>query len=426
MSRSLSHFSGKKVLLLQGPVGPFFRRLAEDLRWAGAQVWKINFNGGDWIFYPDQSTCYTEELGGWMSFLEELIESRGCDAMMLFGDCRSVHRVAREVADSMGIEVWVFEEGYIRPDYVTFERGGVNARSSLPRTPIFYLNQSWSAGDVGNSVRVGRPFFQTACWAMIYYFFSHLLSVFFPKYEHHRPLVIWEGLYWLRGFWRKMVYRFSERHVFGELTGPRRGKFFLAALQVHVDSQISVHSDFESVDRFIKEVVDSFAIHADVDDILVFKHHPLDRGYHDYGSVVRHACERSGVSGRVMYIHDQPLPAMLDACKGVVVINSTVGLSAIHHGCPVKVCGKAVYDMPGLTFQGDLDGFWKNATKPNEELYRSFRAFLVRKTQVNGNFYRKLEKSVFVSGLNWGDLDLKHDEQASFWTNGKEGSAATG
>jgi hypothetical protein len=82
--------------------------------------------------------------------------------------------------------------------------------------------------------------------------------------------------------------------------------------------------------------------------------------------------------------------------------------------------------MPGLTFQGDLDGFWKNASEPNEELYQRFRAFLVAKTQVNGNFYRKLDKSVFVSGLNWGDLDLKGDEQSVFWSNVQQDGTAAG
>ncbi len=48
----LDALSGKRVLLLQSPVGPFFRRLAQDLRWVGAQVCKVNFNGGDLLFYP--------------------------------------------------------------------------------------------------------------------------------------------------------------------------------------------------------------------------------------------------------------------------------------------------------------------------------------------------------------------------------------
>ena len=42
----------RRVLLLQGPIGPFFRNLGDDLIQAGATVHKINFNGGDWLFYP--------------------------------------------------------------------------------------------------------------------------------------------------------------------------------------------------------------------------------------------------------------------------------------------------------------------------------------------------------------------------------------
>ena len=51
LDRGLDQFKGKRVLLLQGPVGPFFTRWAEDLRQAGAQVFKVNFNAGDWFYY---------------------------------------------------------------------------------------------------------------------------------------------------------------------------------------------------------------------------------------------------------------------------------------------------------------------------------------------------------------------------------------
>ena len=50
ISRGIDAFRGRRVLLLQAPVGPFFRRLARDLQWVGAQVCKINFNGGDTLF----------------------------------------------------------------------------------------------------------------------------------------------------------------------------------------------------------------------------------------------------------------------------------------------------------------------------------------------------------------------------------------
>ena len=41
---------GKRVLLLQGPNGPFFMRFAADLRQRGCTVTKVNFNSGDDLF----------------------------------------------------------------------------------------------------------------------------------------------------------------------------------------------------------------------------------------------------------------------------------------------------------------------------------------------------------------------------------------
>ena len=39
------------VLLLQGPFGPFFRRLARDMEADGVTVHKVNFNAGDALFF---------------------------------------------------------------------------------------------------------------------------------------------------------------------------------------------------------------------------------------------------------------------------------------------------------------------------------------------------------------------------------------
>ncbi len=50
-----SGFTGKRVLLLQGPVGPFFWNLSKDLQKRGADVFKFNFNAGDALFYPADS-----------------------------------------------------------------------------------------------------------------------------------------------------------------------------------------------------------------------------------------------------------------------------------------------------------------------------------------------------------------------------------
>jgi capsular polysaccharide export protein len=87
----------------------------------------------------------------------------------------------------------------------------------------------------------------------------------------------------------------------------------------------------------------------------------------------------------------------------VVVINSTVGLSAITHGTPVKVCGNALYDIKGLTFREPLSEFWQNAqqAKPDRNLFDSFRTHLINHTQLNGSFYKRLPAIVSATGLRW-------------------------
>lgn len=398
----LEKFRGKRVVLLQGPVGPFFRRLAQDLAWAGASVCKINFNGGDWLFFPDNATAFTGVSDDWPDFFKQFLLEKKIDLVFLFGDCRPIHVAARAVATELGLEIGVFEEGYIRPDYITFERTGVNARSSIPKFPVAYLNGPEPPLDP-DPLPIGHPFRLTALWAILYYAASHALRPFFPRYRHHRPLSIWEGLYWLRGFWRRRCYERNERCTTSKLTGELSGKYFLVPLQVPVDSQVQIHSTYSKVEDFIADLIASFASNSESDTYLVLKHHPLDRGYHDHTRLIAKLAKQHDVSPRVMYIHDQPLPLLLENARGVVVINSTVGFSAMHHGLPVKTCGTAFYDMLGLTFQGSLDTFWKHAEahRPDPVLFSRFRSFIIKQTQLNGNFYRRLRIPGAAAGLVW-------------------------
>jgi capsular polysaccharide export protein len=397
----LAAYKGKRVLLLQGPIGPFFRRLAADLRWSGAQVCKVNFNGGDCLFYPLGAISYRGRMNEWPGYLSRLIIERHINVIMLLGDCRPIHSAVHAIASRHHIEVEVFEEGYVRPDYITLERGGVNGYSHIPRTPLFYLNNPIPT--VPDARAVPHPFRYVILWSVLYYLAGALLYPFFRHYRHHRPLTLLEAFPWIRGYWRKLYYKFRERGVGASLRGERSGQYFLVPLQVHNDAQIHMHSRYHDVPDFIHEVMRSFAAHAPPKTSLVFKHHPLDRGYREYARSIRAAARKLGIADRVTAIHDQHLPSLLEHARGVVVINSTVGFSAIHHDTPVKACGTAVYDMQGLTFQGTLDAFWKAAAEEtiDRELYVRFRNYLIDKTQANGSFYKPLDIPGSHSGLVW-------------------------
>ncbi|MEK7491327.1 MAG: capsular biosynthesis protein [Pseudomonadota bacterium] len=377
------------MLLLQGPMGPFFRRLARALLQAGAaSVHKVNFNGGDQFFYARGAIRYRGTMEAWPSALSRLMSELQIDTVFLFGDCREIHRPVQAIARERGAEVWVFEEGYVRPDFVTLERSGVNNHSPAPRDPAFY--NALPDMELPVEKPVGNTFWYAACWATFYYTASILMRPFYRHYRHHRPLGVSELLPWLRSPVRKLRYRMRERRYGDFLCGVEAGRFYLVPLQVGTDFQVRVHSDFDSVSHFVERVVASFARHAPTDHYLVLKHHPMDRGYSDYSVLIRALAERYGVQGRLHYIHDQHLPTLLDHASGVVLINSTVGLSAMNHGLPVAVLGDASYALPGMSYQGGLDSFWSDALdfRMDKDLYRRYRNYLIRHTQLNGDFFR--------------------------------------
>lgn len=394
-------FRGSNILMLQGPVGPFFYRLAQDLRWAGAKVHKINFNGGDWFYFPFGATNFADPIETFPRFLQRICDEKRIDTIMLFGDCRRMHRIASDIAERQGITVYVFEEGYLRPDYITMEKHGVNGRSAMPRSPIYYLNTP--PPEPHSPSPVGQTIWHATGWAFTYYFWAVALWPFFPKYQHHRPLSWFDGLRWVRGSARKFWYGWTERKAVDQLLDEDAAPFFLVPLQVHNDAQIGVHSLFDDIEEFVREVTHSFASHAPQNAKLVFKHHPMDRPYTDYSRLIRKLRKKTGLGERLVYVHDVHLPTLLNHAEAIITINSTTGLSAIHHGKPTLVLGEAVYRIDGLTANTSLDAFWTAyaAYPVHRELYLRFRQQLVYRTQLNGNFYRRLDIPGTATGIDW-------------------------
>lgn len=380
-----------RALLLQGPAGPFFRRFAEDLRQSGVEVTKVNLHAGDRLFFPGPSALsYRGTLAEWPDWLRRTMRDLGIDAIFLFGDCRPYHRAAIRVARQLGATPWVFEEGYLRPDYITLEREGVNGNSSLPSDPEFYLRRANEGPEPDPPKPVGPSFGISAWYSALNALAFTLQGRSFPHYRHHRPLNAWKHTgWWVKGGLRKVWFNLRERRALDDLVGKGGRPYFFVPLQVHCDFQL-VHSPYDDVREFIEEVVRVFAEHAPTDHLLVLKHHPLDRAYREYGSYLHELAHRHGLHDRLRYVHDVNLPELLKNARGTITINSTVGLSSIHHGTPVKCLGYAVYDMPGLTYQGELDAFWNDPGEVDPKLYARFRFWLRTHNQINGSVWKTL------------------------------------
>ena len=131
----LPDLSGRSFLLLQGPQSGFFRELAKGLREAGALVEKVNFCGGDVLLWGiGHAFCYRGTRYEWLSWVGKIYRGRHITDICVYGDWRPMHWEAIRLADTLGIRIWVYEEGYLRNSYSTLEEFGVNGRSRLPKT----------------------------------------------------------------------------------------------------------------------------------------------------------------------------------------------------------------------------------------------------------------------------------------------------
>jgi capsular polysaccharide export protein len=227
------------------------------------------------------------------------------DTIYLFGDTRSYHQLAREVASRLSVKVSVFEEGYLRPHYVTLEEGGVNNRSSLSRDPDFYHNLTVPQKPHPQPVATSYSYCCAAWYAVCYYAFSWLGRHRFSHYAHHRPFnPLDEAYLWLRAGFRKYYYRMQQRGILGKLTTTHSGNYYLSPLQVHCDGQIRTCEGVASAAFFIRRTIRSFVRNAPPETLLVLKHHPLCRGYSDYTRLIQKLTRLYGCEDRVIYVHD--------------------------------------------------------------------------------------------------------------------------
>jgi capsule polysaccharide modification protein KpsS len=264
----------------------------------------------------------------------------------------------------------------------------VNGHSSIPRDPSYYAGEGPENEPPLEPVK--HAFIKSALHTICYASAAAILKDRYPLYRHHRDIrPVAQARLWWRGTVRRVVHTVRDREVAARLKAQRMAPYFFVPLQVHLDSQL-LHSRFATINEFIREVVGAFAEHAPQDHALLLKLHPMDRPYSDYSTDIEALRLEHGLGERLLYVDVINLPAALRGARGTVVINSTVGLSSLTHGTPVKCLGRAIYDMPGLTHQGSLQEFFSDPGLVDRQLYRRFRRWLRENNQLNGSVWSRL------------------------------------
>ena len=378
-------------LFLQGPHGPFFARLGHMLGRAGADIWRVGFNAGDSAFWRDRSSYipYHGAPEDWADTLDALLTDKGVTDIVLYGDTRPIHTEAVRQARARGLRIHVFEEGYMRPYWVTYERGGSNGHSRLMELSVKQMRAHLEQSDVDSAPPPASwgDMRHHIFYGALYHFFVLALNRRYRNFKTHRAITVRQefGLY-LRRLLLMPVQAVDRRLATWRI---RHGGFpyHLALLQLEHDSSFQMHSPFATMTDFLETVVTGFANGAPTHHHLVVKAHPLEDGRVPVRRDLRHLARTHGVADRVHYVRGGKLAQLLDEARSAVTVNSTAAQQVLWRGIPLKTFGEAVYAKPEFVSTKPLADFFAGAERPDRKAYTDYRRYLLETSQIAGGFY---------------------------------------
>lgn len=378
-------------LFLQGPHGPFFHQLGRSLRSAGATTLRVGFNAGDSAFWPHRQSYlpFRGALSDWPDYLRRLVAKHAVTDIVLYGDTRPIHAIAVALAAELGLTVHVFEEGYLRPYWISYERGGANGHSPLINLPLSEILDADTQTKLEHPVPPSHwgDMRQHIFYGALYHWFVMFANQRYPNFRPHRSLPVSAefSLYFKRlclmPFHALRRWYATRRILSGHFP------YHLVLLQLEHDSAFQMHGDFETQHSFVQHVIEGFAAGAPAHHHLVFKAHPLENGRAPLQADIRRTAKKYEVADRIQLVQGGKLAPLLDTARSAVTVNSTAGQQALWRGLPLRIFGACVYDKPGLVSRQPIAEFFANPLRPDRQSYAGFRAFLLATSQVPGGFY---------------------------------------
>jgi capsular polysaccharide export protein len=387
----------RAFVFLQGPPGPFFRLLGEEMTRQGLTVHRINVSGGDRLDWPDGAVNFRGRYSEWPVFFDKFLRENRITDLLVYGDCRPYHLAAHGVAALRNVRTHVLEEGYLRPHWMTLEPEGVNARSTLSRDKNWFFMVARLLPPEPDLAPVTASFRRRARDSYWYYHHVFTGRLAYPHYRSHRSTpILKEGFGWLWKFWRERNAAREADNVLRQLEGT---PMVVLPLQLSGDYQIRAHSPFPDMQSAASYVIESFAAYAPSEMHLLLKAHPMDCSFFNWSKFVRQHAKRLGLEGRLHFVDGGDLDRMAREARGLVCVNSTSATLALANDTPVCTLGDAIYDLPGLTHQRHLDTFWSNPTAPEPGLYPAFRRVLVDRCLVRGGLASESAVSTLIDSM---------------------------
>jgi len=407
--------NSRRFLFLQGPLSPLYRRLGQRLLVDGYSVYRINFNVGDWLHWHGEN-CFSFRgtVEQWPEYLKQFIVDNAITDLVLHGDRRVYHKIAIDIAKKNNLYISVTELGILRPGWLTIEKDGLGLLSHFPNDAQYLLDQVKHLTEPVKNKAFSYPFYQMAFWDVSYNLINYFLFWLYPGYQRHTP------------YNPILEYSFAAVRLIRESSAHRQANqiicklrdsevnVFVFPLQLNGDFQIRDFSPFDSMGEVIEVVLKSFAQHAPENACLLIKQHPLDPGLDKLKTITRTLAKNMNIDDRVYYIDGGDLELAYKFSTGAVMVNSSAAIGALDQGIAVKTLAPAIYDIEGITFQGELDQFWQSGFKLRKEIYTAFKTILKHSTQVPGALYGEEAIDSAVEGMAGKIIDYQLNQPAAY------------
>ena len=321
--------------------------------------------------------------------------------LVIYNDTRPFHKTAIQAAHARGINVHIFEEGYLRPYWITYERDGSNGNSKL-------MSLAQSAVVPDHLTRGPDPVHAPCHWGdmrehifygAVYHWCILCANRQFPNFASHREISIRKEF---RLHLKQLVFtpaRIAARFWANLTLKCRTFPYHLILMQLQHDSAFQNHSPFKTNASFLELTLRSFANNAPPHHHLVIKAHPLEDGRSEIAYHLRRLGTKFGINRRIHYLPGGKLAHVLDPALSVVTVNSTAGQQALWRGIPVKTLGQAIYNHDKFISKQSLDAFFAHPKAPNLQAYKAFRNFLLQTSQIPGGFYSKAGRQQAIAQL---------------------------
>jgi len=380
-----------------------FLQLACALESYGHATNQIGFNQGDKTFWANKRSFipFTLPIDAWSGFLQREFREKQITDLVIYNDTRPFHKTAIQAAHAKGINVHIFEEGYLRPYWITYERDGSNGNSKL-------MSLAQSAVVPDHLTRGPDPVHAPCHWGdmrehifygAVYHWCILCANRQFPNFTSHREISIRKEF---RLHLKQLVFtpaRIAARFWANLTLKCRTFPYHLILMQLQHDSAFQNHSPFKTNASFLELTLRSFANNAPPHHHLVIKAHPLEDGRSEIAYHLRRLGTKFGINRRIHYLPGGKLAHVLDPALSVVTVNSTAGQQALWRGIPVKTLGQAIYNHDKFISKQSLDAFFAHPKAPNLQAYKAFRNFLLQTSQIPGGFYSKAGRQQAIAQL---------------------------